>query len=551
MSITRIIGGTLTKTATGNIELHATNGSINISAATHNNWHGEENGIVYHDYEAPHPADTLADTISITLNIFFDGTQKNKTNTEEGKFYKESNGKDDSYTNDYTNVARGYDAINTEVAFHESIYLEGIGTENKKGDDIFPDVAMGMGDRGVMAKVVKACVEGGKKISKQEYKRKKIDELIVNVFGFSRGAAAARHFLHIANSGTIGSVKDNEGKITVLAPHSYQGMKSENFRFTIPYETITDKHGYFAACLLKNEINPKKIKFNFVGLYDTVASYGLYHGNDVDDLRLDAIQKARFVFQLSADDEYRENFDLTDITSAGLNGLEYTLPGVHCDIGGAYKDMDDEIAVLYYKRESLYNRMIHHTDKEIEKFRNIVISDGWYNEDQITASILHDSDLWTEKKGSVDDSETYYTVLGTRKKLRNKYDKIPLKKMIFYSDQFGVKYNYVKIKKIHEIDDPFLQQVYNQLLNYMVACNDLRNRYIREKLIDSQQYLKELKQISYLDYITENDLKKLRNQYLHWSVKANKFGLDTRESQAPTREGALEQQYRKREIHHG
>lgn len=82
MSITRIIGGTLTKTATGNIELHATNGSINISAATHNNWHGEENGIIYHDYEAPHPADTMSNRLELTLNLFFDGTANNRNNTE-------------------------------------------------------------------------------------------------------------------------------------------------------------------------------------------------------------------------------------------------------------------------------------------------------------------------------------------------------------------------------------------------------------------------------------------------------------------------------------
>jgi len=43
----------------------------------------------------------------------------------------------------------------------------------------------------------------------------------------------------------------------------------------------------------------------------------------------------------------------------------------------------------------------------------------------------------------------------------------------------------------------------------------------------------------------------LRNEYLHWSVKANEFGLGSRESQVPSHEGALEQHYRKREIHHG
>ncbi|WP_163397645.1 phospholipase effector Tle1 domain-containing protein [Flavobacterium fluviatile] len=551
MSITRIIGGTLKKTATDDIDIRATKGNVDFIAAQNNNWYGDEDGIFYHNYEPLHAADSMSDCITITLNIFFDGTQNNKTNTIEGKNYKESNHEDDSYTNDFTNVARGYDTVATNVSFQESIYIEGIGTEDLESDDILPDVALGIGNRGVMAKVIKACVEAGKKVSKKKYKGKKIDELKINVFGFSRGAAAARHFLHVANSPAIIFNTDRENNITVNTPHSYQGMETADFRFKVSYSPLLYKHGYFAACLLKNEINPKTIKFNFTGLYDTVASYGIYHGNDVSDLDLNAIKNSHFVFQLSADDEYRENFDLTDITSAGLNGLEYTLPGVHCDIGGAYNDLEDEVSVLYYKRESIYNRVIHDTDIEIEKFRQIVINEGWYKPYQITAGVLRDSDLGTETKGSVDDAETFYTVVGTRKGLRNTYDKIPLKKMFFFSDHFGVKYDTNIIENKHEISDVFLQGVYNQIMNYMKACSDLRNEYIKNKPTLAQEYLNELRQLSYLDYINPEDLKTLRNEYLHWSVKANKFGLETRESQAPSKEGALLQKYRKRETHHG
>ncbi|OUL60274.1 hypothetical protein B8T70_21300 [Flavobacterium sp. AJR] len=40
-------------------------------------------------------------------------------------------------------------------------------------------------------------------------------------------------------------------------------------------------------------------------------------------------------------------------------------------------------------------------------------------------------------------------------------------------------------------------------------------------------------------------LKEEKNEYLHWSVKANKFGLETRESQAPLKERSI------RTKHHG
>lgn len=550
MSITRIIGGTLTKTATtGNIDIRATEGNVDFIAAQHNIWHGEEEGIFYHDYEPLHPTDSLSNEITITLNIFFDGTQNNKTNTEESKNYEASNHEDDSYTNDYSNIARGYDSIDTTIFNQLSIYVEGIATEDLEKDDIVPDVAIGMGSRGIVAKVTKAWIEAGKKAGKDEYKNKKINEIKVNVFGFSRGAAAARHFLHVANSPAKLQLIDREYSYAV--PPLVSDTNPDYIKIKRD-EPLVNKHGYFAACLLENDIRPSKINFNFVGLYDTVASHGIYHGNDVKDLHLDAVEKAYFVFQLSADDEYRENFDLTDITSAGINGLEYTLPGVHSDIGGSYIDRAFERAVLYYKKESLYNEMIHNAKEEVSKFKEIVIREGWYKDYQIDAGLFPESFINSKKKKEKFENmeDTYYSVIGTRK-MRNTYDKIPLKKMFFYSKQFGVFYNDNKMNKLHKIEDPFLQKVYNQLLNYMIACNDLRNSYVKQKSVDSKKYLNELSQISYLDYIDAQDLKTLRNEYLHWSVKANEFGLGSRESQAPSKEGALEHQYRKREIHNG
>ncbi|KFF19959.1 T6SS phospholipase effector Tle1-like catalytic domain-containing protein [Flavobacterium hydatis] len=340
MGITRIIGGTLTKTAKGNIDIRATKGDVNFIAAEHNNWHGEEGGIIHHDYEPLHPVDSLKKSITITLNIFFDGTQNNKTNTEKGKDHKKSNHEDDSFTNDFSNVARGYDAIDPTSSFQKALYIEGIGTEDLESDDVFPDIAIGMGDRGVVAKVIKACVKAPERLEK--YKDDEIDILFVNVYGFSRGAAAARHFLYVANSAAIIEATQDD-TVLIKAPGTYQGMKSTDFYFSIPSSPLLGKHGYFAACLLKNEFNIKSIQINFVGLYDTVSSHGFYHGNDVKDLHLTAIKKARFALQLSADDEYRENFDLTDITSAGLRGLELTLPGVHSDIGGSYPNNATEI----------------------------------------------------------------------------------------------------------------------------------------------------------------------------------------------------------------
>ncbi|WP_426485464.1 phospholipase effector Tle1 domain-containing protein [Flavobacterium sp. 2] len=563
MSILRIVEGEMTNTTTGKMDLRATDGDYTIHAMGKNRWHGGEEGIFEKDYEPLHPEDSLNNTINVSLNIFFDGTQNNKTNTDAKKpdskdhdaYLKVGNKEDDSFENDYTNVARGYDAIDPTADFQKRLYIEGIGTEDLESDDVFPDVAIGMGHRGVVAKVVKACVKAPEALS--PYSDKEIDVLKLNVYGFSRGATAARHFLHIANSPAVIYSQLPDNKVKVMAPLYLQEAEGKTNIITVSNHPLLDQHGYFAACLLKENFNIKKIEINFVGLYDTVASYGLYHGNDSIDLHLDAVKKARFVLQLSSDDEYRENFDLINIESAGLHGLELTLPGVHSDIGGSYINNAKEVSALYYKRESLYNKMIHHSDQEVEKLKKIVISEGWYKKHQIEAGVVHKSAIDDKiKKGSVEDLERFYAVVGTRN-LYNTYDQIPLHLMFHFSKDADVKYD-VNLEKRHTIIDEFIKSVSNNLNNYVNACNDLRNSYVEmyngdlyDKNSINKEYLSKLKRKSYLNYIDEEVLKKLRNQYLHWSVKANELGLGSRESQAPAKDGAYEGRYRKREIHNG
>jgi uncharacterized protein (DUF2235 family) len=556
MSILRIVEGEMINTTTDGMDLRAAEGDYTIYATNKNRWHGGEESIFEKDYEALDPEDSLNDTINVTLNIFFDGTQNNKTNTYEGSGYKNSNKENDSYTNDYTNIARGYDAIDPNASFQEALYIEGIGTEDLEKDDVFPDVAMGMGSRGVVAKVVKACIKAPAVLEK--YKNKRIDVLVVNVYGFSRGAAAARHFLHIANSPALIYTYQPENKVQIMAPGYYEGMKDGDSLFDVSNCQLLEKHGFFAACLVRNKFKIDKIDFNFVGLYDTVASHGFYHGNDVEDLHLNIGHKAHFVLQLSSDDEYRENFDLTNIKSSGLHGLELTLPGVHSDIGGSYVNGATEISVLYHKRESLYNKTIHHSDEEVQKLKKIVINEGWFQKHQIKAGSLNKSDFEPHKvkKGSVEDLEKYYAVVGTRK-LYNTFDQIPLNLMFHFSKDKNVRYD-PNLEKKHKIEDSFIETISNNINRYVNACNDLRNSNIeiyKGNLVDKesihQDYFSELKKLSYWDYLDLETLQKLRNQYLHWSVRANEIGLGGRESQAPSKEGALEEKYRRREIHNG
>ncbi|MBF4515640.1 DUF2235 domain-containing protein [Flavobacterium sp. ANB] len=547
MSITRIIGGSFTKTATGNIELHATNGNINLHAATQNNWDGGENGIFHHDYEPSHPEDLMSNRLDLTLNLFFDGTGNNRENTSAREYRtsdyeKESNKKDDSYENDYTNIARAYDVISTKkpIKINASkplkVYVEGVGTRDLKSDDMLPmGIAQNAGfwNTGIKDKVKVACEKGALEI-KDASDGKPIDLLTINVYGFSRGAATARHFLDITNVAYTVKVS-KEGYFTFpgdLLPKRYPKNQDKS-KPDYP-ESFDIKLGYFGRCLVNNGVfEIKNVSFNFVGLYDTVSSHGFNHNNDVKDLGLDAIKKAKMVFQLSAADEYRENFDLTNIDSAGLKGLELTLPGVHSDIGGSYIACDIERSVILKEKYFTGTRDAHFkfrpTTKKADAFKELLVNEGWYKDHQLILEYNEDAGI---------------AYLVGRRELENAYDKIALNKMIMVSNQFGVEYDENKKKKKTNLSDPFLASIFDQLTKYSQAVMMHRNQFIREKK-PVHQYWAESKQISYLDYLSPTDLKELRNRYLHWSVKADHFGLGPRFNEV------LPVEKRKREIHNG
>ncbi|WP_336689667.1 MULTISPECIES: phospholipase effector Tle1 domain-containing protein [unclassified Chryseobacterium] len=475
---------------------------------------GNKEGIKYNEAKKMNPNDKPTNLIDVSLNLFFDGTQNNKTNTTLGKNYEESNHEDDSYTNDFSNVARGYDAIDPNAENQIRVYIEGIGTTDMESDTILPGVGLGTGDTGVPAKVTKGCVKGAEAL--KSYAGKNI-HLKVNVYGFSRGATAARHFVHIATNPCL-VLKSSEKKGMALPPHEAEGKRIE----VDQDDELITKHGYFGGCLRYWEVIPQKITFNFVGLYDTVASYGVDHrgkevfgvpviDNDTKQLGLDDVSKAYFVLQIAADDEFRDNFDLTNIKKSGVKGLEFTLPGVHSDIGGCYVNGSKESVDLFTEEGS--------TEK-CERYRKILIEEGWYLPDEI---------FTRRTSPHVHGVDAIHILTGIREKLYNTYDKVAINSMFHYSKQFGVKYDEKSLKS-HTIQDVFLMKVYNQLLGYMNACNQLRSGYVEEynKTNSSGDYVEKLKTLQYEDFIDPNDLKTLRNQYLHWSASVTKFGLGPR-----------------------
>ena len=537
MGKTTIIGGKYIENVKGDKQIYA-GGNISFNSGKKLVQHGEEEGIVYGEPKTLHKHNTSNPQLKVKLNIFFDGTLNNKNNTQVRKdsenntaqkniFDEKSNKKDDSYMNDFSNVVRGYDAINPDAEHQLKVYIEGIGTENNEKDDSFKGPGFGVGDRGIMAKVTKGCQEAAKVVA-SKYEDQNIDILEVNVFGFSRGAAAARHFISVATTSIYeeGPSLIN-GKIAVH--HRPYDEKSSLFLINKTPDNISfiKQYGYFGACLIKENLQIKKIEFNFAGLYDTVASYGVNHrgknliDSDAKQLNLDAVKKCKFTLQLASRDEYRENFSLTNINSCGLNGLQLTLPGVHSDVGGGYVDGAQEEVFLYKKN---YYDTAYSLEKTIVKnFQQILIDEGWFTANELTIVNAKPFNSYYISPG------TFY--LKGKRKLSNQYANIPLKIMIDFSKERGVEYSEKALKKIEEIleNQEKMKEAYSALLNYVNECKKIREKYIKRYNQGERgfykEYVNKIDSVNYIDYIDYELLRTLRGKHFHWSVDVTSIAM--------------------------
>ncbi len=552
MGKTTIIGGKYIENVKGDKKIYA-GGNISFDSGKKLVQHGEEEGIVYGEPKTLHKHNTSNPQLKVKLNLFFDGTRNNKNNTQarlnnNTVYDTKGNKKDDSYENDFSNIVRGYDALDPNEENQVKVYIEGIGTVDDKADDHVLGPGLGEGDRGIRAKATKGCLKSAKILWDKYKQNPKIDIIEVNVFGFSRGAAAARYFVHIASSPCLYTKSLHHfEKVLLILPHRVYGDNKNKNEIFNPFFYIKntqknlsfiEKYGYFGACLLKVGLQVKEIKFNFAGLYDTVASFGLDHrGNylansDAKQLYLDAVKKCNFTLQLASRDEYRENFSLTNINSCGLNGLELTLPGVHSDIGGGYVNGAEEIAFLL-KDES-------YDFRQAKLLASFLIYEGWFNgnnqlyivnkkEDPVLFYSIEYKKEWglnTYKLApayKVSLLPPFY-LMGKRI-LSNEYAKIPLKIMIDFSQKKEVKYSETLLKEISEISDKNVNKAFCELSAYVDKCKKIRNDYIKKYNQGERglykKYIDEVNNIYYKDFIERDLLHILRREFFHWSSNAS------------------------------
>ncbi|WP_264529727.1 DUF2235 domain-containing protein [Flavobacterium sp. N502540] len=461
--------------------------------------------VSFGNYTPPPPP---KGTIDIRIGVFFDGTQNNRTNTnarsaKKGSdankaYHKMSDKETDSYMNDLSNVARK-ELHYAKDEYTDSIYIEGIGTDDLGADTddastVFGighlGVAYGSGSQGVVSKVKKGCDKLAEKALLLKGKDK-INTLTVDVFGFSRGAAAARNFI-----------------------------------YELSKKNSTDIWG---SHLAKYKIAYNRLQVRFVGLYDTVSSYDPNASNtttdpnfdnDVSELHLNDLNleindlyKAKKIIHFCADDEHRKNFMLTP-TAKKAGGQDFYLPGVHSDVGGCYTDNMNELNFQIMDLDNYWGD--GYNDDDYDEILNNdltnLIAHGWFTKLEV---VKPDSDHQTfiNRKG-IRNTYSFVTLHLMAEKLNTEYKGTI--KMTELSKYFGIP----KPSKPELLD---LNKVKQRLENYINGKQPQMTYYTYYEIEQMRKKLdlKSAKDVASFN-IKVNDhnmLKQLRSKYIHWNSR--------------------------------
>lgn len=234
--------------------------------------------------------------------VFFDGTAKNMHNELQ------------TNPDTVSNIGKLYQLYDDDRVrdLFGARYINGLGTRDGEPDPNLSDY-MGQGfGFGAGQRIQDALEESVDFFKDFDY----ATVGVIDVFGFSRGASLARVFVNAVHH------------LSQTQPDYWGGLR---------------------------------IHVRFVGLYDTVGSFGWpgtrrnsfgpvwsnYDGPVALGLAPEAAER---VYHLTAEDEIRKNFPLTPLqpeSGQPLPGhfIEESMPGVHADIGGGYAPGEESVVL--------------------------------------------------------------------------------------------------------------------------------------------------------------------------------------------------------------
>lgn len=380
--------------------------------------------------------------VTLRIGVFFDGTLNNANNGALGLLCGASHpikpedldasckpymsDPDSSYANDESNVKKlsglyfaPYEIQDTgEQQLFRMLYIEGIGTSSDQEDSLM-GAGMGRGATGVSSKVDGSFRQIMRIIRNftQTNPDSKIVNLTFDAFGFSRGAAAARHF---ANEVALGQ----KGPL---------GQTIKMFRRSF-HETFGGEY-------------QQDIQMGFIGLFDTVASVG-----GLVNLGYVRSQKAPWlnlylprslfpnVVQLAARDEIRANFPLTRVKA---DHPEYTLPGVHSDIGGGYFPEGNE-CLLVSPMQALdvpVTTDVKYTSiyRDAQQVKAKWMANGWPAE-MLEVVTPYARGLPPSQQDRLNPTKRVYAALQLKRPVRGELSRVYLRVMYELAKQQGVRF---------------------------------------------------------------------------------------------------------------
>ncbi len=331
----------------------------------------------------------------VHIGIFFDGTGNNKVN--------------DTPAGAQSNIAKLSELYlqgkisnwSNEQCEHyaHKIYVNGVGTTDNSRDYLKDKTDKGAGGGGAkrinetIEKLVKLLNDKGTYKAHNPKDGSGFKERIIDVFGFSRGAAMARDFINTFNKrntdkfglikirfnfvgiydtvGSFGEAGNNDNfkpKVTesiqadmskvpsILKPLIQASVDTTNYindnflnseggSVLSDYQTTSRT----ANSMRDAEMVEKEMIAKGWTLEKTeIATGGSLYKMDFKRINPDfeaynfdlASYSADKIIHMVASDEVRKNFPLTSI--AGSGGVEWTYAGVHSDVGGGYKPVVHE-----------------------------------------------------------------------------------------------------------------------------------------------------------------------------------------------------------------
>lgn len=388
--------------------------------------------------------------ITLTIGVFFDGTGNNANNSGarqaacSGEHFGMNNAEATSgleqclrlnqgvsgtaagsYIGYYSNVHWLHALYSTDFPSsieqgQYAVYIEGIGTEDGAGDSTY-GMGTGRGDTGVVKKTDRAIAALAAAIKDYLAKPSEVDAGIVrqlqfDIFGFSRGAAAARHFANRVFSqdrAIISAIKMGLGDV------EFSGTPGGKTRFLGIFDTVA------AIGTPVNGLNPHSAD---TGEVNVVLRPGV----------------AEKVFHITAQHECRFNFALNSVKPAWP---ELALPGAHSDIGGGYNPEEREACFL--TRPEFETVPLSTPDTETRIYRQtcaqLKTMDGYpaiaplLNAVEVNADVWHDDRMPADRYGALQKRSGAALVID--RLTRNDWSKVALRVMLDAAQDAGVVFD--------------------------------------------------------------------------------------------------------------